>query len=263
MKNRVNFKIIVLTILFVIISIIVVSCAPVGSGFKGTGKIADVQNFLNKQTNGKVTDIELIHTIYVDEWIWDNKISFDGAVFWEGVTKPIPAHNILFFRAYSLDLESYIFLQFNDREDTKSYYTLTNYNPKWIEQEKADVKKMSARTKDILSGEGVEIFNEYYKKFIEEDDLDNIYKQPKEFFEDLFADDFYVKYENYITLQTTYQLWIIIETNIETYLYFKDFKIFQKAMAEVFDDIENYGISISLRFINGEEITFYKGMRIY
>jgi len=244
--------------------IVFVSCSPMGSGFKGTGKISDVQRFLNEQTGGKVTDVELIYTVHVDEWVWNIDISFDGAEFWKGNDKAIPAHDILFFSGYSPELESYIFVQFNDKEDTKSYYTLSNYNLKKIEKEKEDIKNLVTNVTDILSNKGIEVLNIYYQKFIEEDDLNNIYIQPKDFFDEFFlANDFYAKNERNINFKESYQLWIIIEsTNIEIETY-KDRIEFQKSIISVFDDIENYGISISIYPENGKEIVLYKGMIIY
>lgn len=246
-------KIILFLIVFAI-SISFISCFPSGSRYKGTGKISDVQRFLNGQTGDKVIEIELIYTFHVDEWTWDNRVSFDGMVFWEGITKLIPAHDILFFRGYSQKLESYIFVQFNDSEDTKSYYTLSTYNPDKIEKEKNDVEQLIINTKEVLLEKDIEVLNIYYKQYNEEENLDNIYKQSKDLFEEYFLANGYP-----LSFTQPNQLWIMIEIadiEIETY---EDRQKFGYSFAGIFDDIENYRISIAMRSANSIEFVFYKG----
>jgi len=263
-KKITAFLVLIMTI------IMFVSCEPMGSGYKGTSDIADVQKFLNKQTKDKITDIELIHKIHVDEWIWNNSIEFDGAVFWEGNTKVIPEHDILFFRGYSPKSESYVFLQFNDKENTESYYTLYYYAPKTIKKQKEDIEKIATDTKNILLNKGIEVKKIHYRFLTEEDDLDNLYIQSKEFFDEFFLEnDFYIQYKESISLKTSYQFWIIIETDDIKFENDNEYKEFQKSIMTVYDDIETYAISIAIRPENSEDylytgtISFYKTMKVY
>lgn len=170
-----------LIFMIVFVGLIFSSCMSIQIGNTETGDIDDVERYFYKEIKDKVTDVELIDTVRIEEWEYDSSVSFDGTVFWPGSAKLIPAHDILYYRAFSPKLDSYIFLRFNDRYDAKQYRLSGN---SYAENEKYDVKLMVNGTKEILADNNIKILTLTYSNYLQEtEEWENVNKYSKDYYE--------------------------------------------------------------------------------
>lgn len=236
--------------LFILLSLLCISCG-ISDGNDSKGVTSNASNYFNKQIGDKLTDVELIDTVHVDEWVHAPEFNLDGATFWKGKTKTIPAHDILYFRGYSSKLDSYVFMRYNDDYNEKDYSLVPNYD---IEKEKADAKTLLSETEKILSNKNIRITTVFYTKFERNaDDIDSVYKLPKEFYQDYP----YEKDTLFISSQNILWITIKIDKDID--------EITRSAEPELAGAFEKIGYGISMEIVSprGGSATYYKGFGQY
>lgn len=201
----------------------------------GTGDIKDVKSYMNAVIKDKVTDVELIHTEIIPERIERNELVVDGATFYNGKDETIPEHSVQIFRAFSNQLDSYVYLIFNGH--TKKYSLVQNYD---VAEEKQGALALTSILKEMMEVIHIPFITLNYCKFDHETlDLNDAYK--------LSAD---YDASHYVH---TGPLWIIIAVDAPA----NDIRVIKDRVQERIDALEAT-ISVDIKTSDGRTITFYK-----
>ncbi|SEW46625.1 hypothetical protein [[Clostridium] fimetarium] len=204
-------------------------------GDKGTGKLKDVEAYMNAKTNDKVTEVELINTETIPEQLNDHEFNLDGAVFYNGKDEITPEHNEKTFRAFSKKLDSYVFLTFN--EYSKQYNMIQNY---YISEEKQGALELTSLLQDIMKTNQIRIKTLSYSKFThEKTDLNDVYKLPSDY-----------DISNYTHLVP---LWIVVTVDSSA----NDIRSIKNKIQDSINTMKEY-ISIDIKTSDFKTITFFK-----
>lgn len=242
------YKKIYLAIVVVTTLCLMSSCISISVGDQGTGEITDVKKHLSSKIKGDVTDIELIDTVHYDEYKHTDSFGMDGAVFWQGKEKTIPAHNVLYYRGFSKTLDSFVFIRWNDDRNNKTYSIIQNYE---IDKEKKSARNILESLQKLYSKDKIEIANIKYSKFEDEcNDLDSTYILDKDFY-NRFSTEYY---DPFGQSQNPLHIEVSAELDID-YLY-----LIQNSITEIMDKNE-YGISLHITTNDGSSVVFYRGGR--
>jgi len=220
--------------IFTLLSILIFVSAGCGLK-KATGKIKDVEAYMNSETKDKVTEIELINIEIIPKRIDTHELSFDGTTFYDGKDETIPEHSVKTFRAFSNKLDSYVFLTFN--EYSKEYNMVQNYD---VSEEKQDGLKLAKILQDIMKANEIQIKTLNYCKFDHETaDLNDTYK---------LSSDYDIPHYT-----SSGPLWIIITVDSSA----NDLRSIKDMIQERVNTIEKY-ISVEIKTSDNRTITFYK-----
>lgn len=211
--------------------------------FIDRGDISNIQREFDLLISDEVEEVKLIDTVHVSKKSISNEISIDGTIFWRGRTKEIPEHEVSYFRGFSPKLDSYVFLRYN-YECSGSFEILDNYD---TEEEEAEAEILLNRLQEVFATAGIKIQTLSYMKYSQEDeDLDSLYKLPKDFYDNYPSDKDSIFSRNQL----------LISVSID-----KDLSAIRELGDELFNIFEEvgYGISIEIVSNDGYGITIFKG----
>lgn len=223
-------------------AVLLCSCSKfIVIGNKCTGEYKDVEQYMRGQVKSKIEDLVLIDTIHIDEYSYKDSFGLDGAIFWEGKEKDVPAHNILYYRAYSVELESYIFLRWNDERNSMFYTMIENYNN--------DTEKESA----LSIVQGIEAFCtvqeiEYNKYEYTGNDINQAYILTKGYYDSVKSE----YYDPFNMSQS--QLYITLTLDINE----DELRLRSNDVQTIVDGGE-YGISLIIITNDNLQVVFYRG----
>lgn len=144
---------------------------------KETGSIGSAESNMKSEMNVDISNIELINHAIMPEKEDQFILDIDGATLYEGKVKVIPEHEVKHFRAYSEDLDSYVFAKYDGNKNRYSY--LNNYR---VDSEKENAIKIKSKVLDTMNDKGIVVKDVYFNKFRNDnEDLDEVYKVPKDF----------------------------------------------------------------------------------
>lgn len=158
---------------------------------KEAGDIESAESIMKREMKVDISNIELVSHVIVPEKEDQFVLDIDGATIYEGKVKIIPEHEIKHFRAYSEDLESYVFATYNSNKGRYSY--INNYK---VKSEKENALKIKEKVLRTMNENNVKVKKIHFNKFSNNNkDLDEVYKIPKD-----LHDYSLIGYTNYLRI---------------------------------------------------------------
>jgi hypothetical protein len=215
-----------------------VSCVQAERG----GELDDVARYMNSRVGHEIKNVELFHYELHAEREETPELNLDGTVFWEGRTRSIPELEIRYFRGYSEELQSYVFLQWNDKQNNQNYSMPNNFN---IEDEKRSAEIILEELDEILrenSGSRIQTVFEKFGGF--SDSSEAVYRLPANHFDN---SDFF-----WLTTPSPLHIMAFIDIDLHTLF------IIKNDILKLVDWEERREYTITLHLITeeNEQVTF-------
>jgi hypothetical protein len=165
-------------IIIVVVSLLLLGC----SEDLGTAGYMpeEMQKYMEKEVGYKLTEFEMTYQKNIEAFTNQPSFVWDATVFWEGEEEFVPEHEILFYRAYCQELETWVFAQWNGRMNDQKATMVENF------RKKDEIQSAKILTAYLSGMDGVQRIT--YSKYGDEyENIEDVYKLPKTWLENKLA----------------------------------------------------------------------------